>query len=261
MGMALTWLDLNTWLIELGSRRILLDPWLVGPMTFGLPSWLLQLFRPSPRPCPDRLDVVLLSQGLPDHCHPPSLACLDRNIPVIAPPSAAKVLQTLEFERMTILKPGESHVFGDLHIQATLGSAIGPLQQENGYVLQSTTTLLSVYYEPHGQHDPGLATFGPVDVVITPISDVTIPGLGAIISGLAHAETMLTGLRPQVIVPTAQLGNLQASGLLAKLFSALEMTDALDTGLEGYPDPPQILNFAPGQRLEITLKRQAPHPV
>ena len=160
MSIALTWLDLNTWLIELGSRRLLVDPWFVGPMTFGLPSWLLQLERPRPRPCPEQLDVVLLSQGLPDHCHPPSLARLDRNIPVIAPASAAKVVQTLGFGNLTILKPGECHQFLDLHIHATRGSAIGPGQQENGYVLHSVIANTCLYYEPHGHHDLGLSDFG-----------------------------------------------------------------------------------------------------
>jgi hypothetical protein len=100
-----------------------------------------------------------------------------------------------------------------------------------------------------------------VDVVITPINDVTIPGLGTIISGIAHAETMLTGLTPQVIVPTAQLGNLQVSGLLAKLLPASEVPPALGLTLSAGSKLPQILKFAPGQRLDIPLHHQAPRPI
>ena len=33
--MHLTWLDSNSWLIEMGGQRILLDPWLSGPLVFG----------------------------------------------------------------------------------------------------------------------------------------------------------------------------------------------------------------------------------
>jgi len=40
--MYLTWLDSNSWLIELAGKRILLDPWLVGDLTFGNLTWLFR---------------------------------------------------------------------------------------------------------------------------------------------------------------------------------------------------------------------------
>ena len=67
--MYLTWLDVNSWLIELAGRRILVDPWLVGSQMFGNLDWLFKGVRSNPRPIPDNIDLILLSQGLEDHTH------------------------------------------------------------------------------------------------------------------------------------------------------------------------------------------------
>lgn len=52
--MELTWLDSNSWLIDWGNKRILLDPWLVGPLVFGGAEWLFKAERTACRPIPDR---------------------------------------------------------------------------------------------------------------------------------------------------------------------------------------------------------------
>src|SRR6476469_2445707 len=106
--MYLTWLDSNSWLIEMGGQRILLDPWLVGPLMFGNINWLFKGTRPQERPIPDRIDLILLSQGLEDHTHPPTLQQLDRNIPVVASPNAAKVVRELGYKQVTTLTHGET---------------------------------------------------------------------------------------------------------------------------------------------------------
>ncbi|WP_322742709.1 MBL fold metallo-hydrolase [Synechocystis salina] len=46
--MELTWYDSNSWLIEMGGQRILLDPWLVGDLTFGNTPGCFEAFVPSP---------------------------------------------------------------------------------------------------------------------------------------------------------------------------------------------------------------------
>ena len=40
--MHLTYLDSNSWLMELAGKKILLDPWLVGPLVFGNQSWFFK---------------------------------------------------------------------------------------------------------------------------------------------------------------------------------------------------------------------------
>ena len=50
--MYLTYLDSNSWLIEIGGNNILLDPWLVGNLTFANLDWFFKGYRPQERPIP-----------------------------------------------------------------------------------------------------------------------------------------------------------------------------------------------------------------
>ncbi|NJL83206.1 MAG: MBL fold metallo-hydrolase, partial [Chloroflexaceae bacterium] len=69
--MYLTYFDSNSWLIEIADQRILLDPWLVGSLTFGNMAWLFKGEKRTSRPLPEKIDLILLSQGLEDHAHHP----------------------------------------------------------------------------------------------------------------------------------------------------------------------------------------------
>ncbi|MDD1436553.1 MBL fold metallo-hydrolase, partial [Dolichospermum sp. ST_sed10] len=40
--MNFTWLDSNSWLIEINEQRILIDPWLIGDLTFNNLEWLFK---------------------------------------------------------------------------------------------------------------------------------------------------------------------------------------------------------------------------
>jgi L-ascorbate metabolism protein UlaG (beta-lactamase superfamily) len=229
--MQLTWLDSNSWLIELGGKNILLDPWLVGNLSFGNFPWLFQGTKTVDRPIPANIDLILLSQGLPDHAHPPTLAILDRSIPVIGSPNAAQVVQKLGYQQVTSLAPGESYRFGEIEIKAVPGSPVGPTAIENGYILRADNC--SLYYEPHGYHSPVLAQEGSIDVVITPLIDLKLPLLGAVIKGKASALSLCELIKPQFILPTAAGGDVKFEGLLMSILQAegtvAEFQDLLKT--------------------------------
>ena len=74
-----TYFGANGWLLELGGLRVLVDPWLTGPLQFPPGPWFFQGELPTSRPVPPDLDLLLLSQGLDDHCHPPTLALLPKH--------------------------------------------------------------------------------------------------------------------------------------------------------------------------------------
>ena len=93
--MQLTYFGANGWLLELAGQRLLLDPWLVGPLRFGGASWLFEGTLPREWPIPSDLDGLLLTQGLPDHAHPATLERLPKELPVIG--SAAAVQQARRF--------------------------------------------------------------------------------------------------------------------------------------------------------------------
>lgn len=213
--MKLTWLDSNSWLIETAGKRILLDPWLVGPLMFGNAPWFFKAERRSPQAIPDQIDLILLSQGLEDHAHPETLKAMDRSIPVIGSAGAAKVAQQLGFSKVTALDHGQTLQIDDLEIMGVKGAPTGPTTLENGYIVRDGAN--SFYYEPHGYHDPELAKVTPVDVVITPILNLQLPVLGAIIKGQANALQAAQWLKPRLILPTAGDGDLSYTGFLVKL--------------------------------------------
>jgi L-ascorbate metabolism protein UlaG (beta-lactamase superfamily) len=57
--MQLTYLDSNSWLMEISGRRILLDPWLVGDLVFGNLPWLFKGRKNTERAIPENLDLIL----------------------------------------------------------------------------------------------------------------------------------------------------------------------------------------------------------
>lgn len=252
--MHLTWLDNNSWLIEMGGQRILLDPWLFGSLVFGNLPWLFQGHHLTPRPIPEAIDLILLSQGLEDHAHPPTLEQLDRHIPVVASPNATKVVQKLGFTQITSLSHGEEFTLADqVSIQAVPGDPIGPFLVENGYILTDLTRNIKLYYDPHGYHSPSIKAAAPVDVVITPLIGLQIAGLGDIIKGGRDAMQAVEWLHPQVIIPTAAGGDIQFEGLLMSVIRAQGSIDNFQALLDQNQLSTQIIAPKPGERFAVEL--------
>ena len=254
--MYLTWLDSNSWLIEMAGKRILLDPWLVGSLTFGNADWFFKAERLTVREMPENIDLILLSQGLPDHAHRPTLQQLDRQIPVVGSPNAAKLVKDLGYGEVTALAHGEIFAIPNLlEIKAVLGSPVGPTTIENGYILRDLTTGESIYYEPHGYHAPNLAEFAPVDVVITPTVDLKLPIVGTVIKGQEGAVKVAQLLNPQVVLPTAAGGDLTYSGFLNNFLKAEGDLDSLRSLFTSHHIAAKVMEPKPWERLEIVLNK------
>lgn len=216
--MQLTWLDSNSWLINIAGLKILLDPWLVGSLVFGNATWLLEGKKRTLREIPDNIDLILLSQGLEDHAHPPTLQILDHNLPVVASENGGKVCEGLGYQNIKTLKHGESYVFQDkIVIQAMIGSPVGPNLVENGYIIRDLSNEDSLYYEPHGFHSTNLKEEEAVKVIITPLTNIKIPFIGPVIKGQQDAVAVCQWLKPEFILSTAAGGDLEFKGLLTKL--------------------------------------------
>jgi L-ascorbate metabolism protein UlaG (beta-lactamase superfamily) len=254
MNLNLTWLDSNSWLIEIAGKRILLDPWLVGPLVFGNLAWLFKGERTQPRVIPENIDLILLSQGLEDHAHPPTLKQLDRNIPVVASPNGAKVVQQLGYTQVTALEHGQTFTLAhQVEIKAVPGSPIGPTAIENGYVLKDLVNGYTLYYEPHGYHSPILKELAPIDVVITPVIDLKIPLLGPVIQGQKTALEVCQWLQPQFILPTAAGGDVKFEGLLMSILRTEGDVAELSNLLAQNNLPTKVIEPKPGERWEVPL--------
>lgn len=255
--MHLTYLDSNSWLIELGGQRILLDPWLVGKLVFGNLPWLFEGSKQTSRPIPENIDLILLSQGLEDHAHPPTLKLLDHSLPVVASPNGAKVAQDLGYSQVKALEHGESFSLNDkVEIKAVPGSPIGPMLTENGYLLQDLEQGTTLYYEPHGYHHPSLQEMAPVDVVIAPIVGLKIPLLGSVIKGHKSALQACQWLEPQVILPTAAGGDVDFEGLLVSVLRSEGSMEQFSSLLAENGLATQVIEPQPGERFALNLQQR-----
>lgn len=252
--MHLTWLDSNTWLIEFADKRILLDPWLVDDLAFGNAKWFFRGFRQHDRQIPENIDLILLSQGLEDHAHPPTLKVLDKSIPVVGSPAAVKVVTALDFTTVHQLDHGDLLTLDALQIQATVGSPVGPTVRENGYVLKDQTAGTSLYYEPHGYHPKNLQQMAAIDVVLTPMIDLSIPPGLPVIKGTQSAIDVAQWVKPQVMLPTAAGGDIDFSGILIQLLKASGSPATVQAGLKAAGLQTQVIEPKPGDRVAIPLK-------
>ncbi|MEA5515880.1 MBL fold metallo-hydrolase [Nodularia sp. UHCC 0506] len=256
--MYLTWFDSNSWLLEIGNQRILLDPWLVGSLTFGNLDWFFKGSRPQERPIPENIDLLLLSQGLEDHAHPETLKQLDHQMKVVGSPNAAKLLQSLDYTAVTSLAHGESFNLNEqVEITAVPGSTVGYNLVENGYLLKEVSTGLTLYYEPHGTHSLEVKKFAPVDVVITPIVDITLPLGVPVIKGSKSALEVAQWLKPQVMLPTAAGGDVIFEGLLTKFLKAEGSIKEFNSLLNQNNLTTQVMEPQPGDRVELQLQKRA----
>lgn len=253
-----TWLDNNSWLWEIADQKILVDPWLIGALTFGNATWLFKGEKKQPQPLPTDIDFILLTQGLEDHAHPETLQALDKSIPVVGSPNAAKVVRELGFTDVTVLEHGESITRDEVTIKAVPGSPIGPALLENGYVLTENATGFKLFYEPHGYHQEGLKQEAPVDVVLTPMLTLSLPLVGPIIRGSKSAEELANWLQPQVMLPTTDAQETTYEGLLVSILKASGGAEQVREQLATRGKSIQVLSPKVGDRLELPL---TPRPV
>ena len=249
----LTYLDSNSWLIEIDERRILLDPWLVGKLTFGNQNWLFEGKKNNPQPIPEDVDLILLSQGLEDHAHRPTLKQLDKNIPVVASPNAAKVVKELGYKDVTVLEHQASHQLGQVEIKAVPGSPIGPTLVENGYIITGQTSGKKIYYEPHGYHSESLKSDAPIDVIITPIINLKLPLLGAVIKGREAALKVCQQLNPQVILSTAAGGDIDFKGVITSILAADGTVEEFNRLLAQENLSTKAIDPQSGETIELSL--------
>lgn len=255
--MKLTRIDLNSWIFQLGGCTILVDPWLVDPMVFyGLP-WLFTAYHNVPLAfTPETLppiDLILISQGLDDHCHLPTLEKLALTLPVVASPTAAKRVKPVGYQQVTELANWQTFAWGEtLEITAVPGAEIQPGQVENGYLLRDRTTGETLYYEPHLCPPPEQITqrIQHVDVAVTPVTGQIFPLMGQIIMGPQQAMQIAETFKPRFFLPTS-LGNIRTSGILPLMIKSVGSIEEFRDRLLASGLQTQFLYPAPGETVEV----------
>ena len=257
MGLHATYYGANGWLLEFEAQgsaplRVLLDPWLVGELRFLPGDWFFTGRQPHPWPIPEQIDLLLLSQGLPDHAHPATLEQLPRSLPVVGSASAAAVVRRLGFTAVTALAPGEHcRVGGEppaagLEITATPGAAVP--QVENGYLLRHPAG--SLYVEPHGfLAPPEQLPPERLDAVITPVVDLGLPLAGAFVRGSSVLPQLLERFQPRTVLASTAGGDIQFGGLLTR---ALWQKGSTALAAANLPEGVRLIDPQPGERLALS---------
>ena len=218
-----TYLGSNGWIIEFNSLRIIIDPWLEGDLVFPLGEWFFKGTLRNEIPTPDNIDLILLTQGLPDHCHIPTLNKFPRNIDVVASKSSYKILNELKFKSIQIMEPGEKFKFKNIDIEATSGAKVP--QTENGYILENKEG--GFYIEPHGFLDDKIKP-RKLDAVISPTKNLELPVVGPFVKGAEVIPELVKTFNPNYILSSTIGGDATFSGLLNSFISLGEFKEDLN---------------------------------
>ena len=206
-----TYYGANTWLIEIAEKRILLDPWFTGDLTFPPGAWLIKGELKKRYKIPESIDLILLTQGLADHTHEKSLRLFKLNTPIIATKSAQKIVQSIGFYNITILEPNMKFNLPNMEIIATKGARVPSI--ENGYIIKSKNK--SIYIEPHGFFDEEIE-MNKVDIVISPVVNIGLPIIGPFICGKDAIKAIKNKLNPSYILASTVGGEIDFTGILSK---------------------------------------------
>jgi L-ascorbate metabolism protein UlaG (beta-lactamase superfamily) len=241
MALVATYLGANGWILDFERTRVLVDPWITGTLEFPPGRWFFRGELPRERPVPDRVDLLLITQSLADHCHPASLALLPRDLEVVASPAAARPLRQLGFTSVIPLAPGETFSRLELKITATAGAGVPHL--ENGYLIDHPAG--SLYLEPHGFLQGDLEERS-VDAVITPVVDLGLPVVGAFVRGRQVLPELLERFRPRTILASTTGGEVRFDGLLTRVLWQAGSTAEAEAAIRRWSGRCHLIDPVPG---------------
>jgi L-ascorbate metabolism protein UlaG (beta-lactamase superfamily) len=263
---SLRYLETNAWDLTIGGINIAIDPVLYSPLDFGIPL----LYEGKKKVIDgkeelnriiEKSDYVLLSQGLDDHAHKPTLQQLSSrcpNMPYVCPPSALPLLLScgISRDKISLLNPGEKKTISkgstSIDILATTGALVGPPWQknENGYLIRSKNPSISLYYEPHCMFDEAELARLQADYVISPVVSQELP-FYTLVAGGEKVLKLAKLLKSKAIIPMAN-GELDQSGVLASLLQAKGSEDQFMRIVKEKSPNVKVFQVEPGKQLVLS---------
>ena len=222
-----TYLGSNGWLIKFKKINLIIDPWLKGDLIFPPGEWFFKGSLEEEISIDKKIDIILLTQGLPDHCHVPTLKMFRKDIPIICPKSAVETLQKIGFSSIKILKPNENINQFNLSIEATAGAPVP--QIENGYIVKDDQDN-GFYIEPHGYLDENINKQS-LDAVITPTKNLQLPLVGSFVKGADVIPKLIYKFNPKYILSSTIGGDAKYSGFLNNFISVQDYEEELNCNL------------------------------
>ena len=227
MAFEATYLGSNGWLIKFPKTNLIIDPWLKGDLIFPPGEWFFKGSLEQELSIDKGIDIILLTQGLPDHCHVPTLEMFRKDIPIICPKSAIETLEKIGFNSIKLLKPTEKTSQFNLSFEATAGAPVP--QIENGYIVKDDQDN-GFYIEPHGYLDKNLNKQN-LDAVITPTKNLELPLVGSFVKGADVIPKLINKFNPKFILSSTVGGDATYSGFLNNFISVQEYKEELNCNL------------------------------
>jgi len=196
-GLRVRFLGHATLAVSLDGVTLLTDP-LLRRRVVHLRHHALE--APTLRHTPD---AVLISHIHQDHLDFPSLKRIGRDVPVIVPPGAGRLLRRRGFPHTQELEAGEVTRVGEVEVTATPARhhgwrpPFGPTAQCNGFVVAGSRR---VYFAGDTDLFPEMLDLGPIDVALLPVWGWG-PTLGAGHLDPRSAAEALALIRPRIAVP------------------------------------------------------------
>jgi len=222
-----TYLGSNGWFIKFRRTNLIIDPWLKGDLIFPPGEWFFKGSLKEEISIDKEIDIILLTQGLPDHCHVPTLEMFRKDIPIICPKSAIETLEKIGFSSIKMLLPNEKTSQFNLSFEATAGAPVP--QIENGYIVKDDKDN-GFYIEPHGYLDENLNDQN-LDAVITPTKNLELPLVGSFVKGADVIPKLINKFNPKFILSSTVGGEAKYSGFLNNFISVQEYKEELNCNL------------------------------
>mmetsp|Transcript_13771 Transcript_13771/g.29972 ORF Transcript_13771/g.29972 Transcript_13771/m.29972 type:complete len:337 (+) Transcript_13771:102-1112(+) len=264
------------------KASIVIDP-LASQLDFGIP-WGYRANKQSISEqatidliCDAQPSHCLLTMGLDDHTHLPTLEKLRERMPelryIVAPSCEKKLLDFgLRADQITVLDHGEScQLSGDATatVTATQGALVGPPWQkrENGFLLELNSAKeenggVSIYYEPHGDVVLDNIKHLRADIMVSPVTKQSLPaqvpteGQFTLVYGGDRTLEIAESLGVEVVVPLGN-GALRIEGPLAGLVSASGDVSDFEKLVEqrniGSEDAIRVAKATPGVPLTVSV--------
>ena len=222
-----TYLGSNGWLIKFKKTNLIIDPWLKGDLIFPPGEWFFKGSLKHEITIDKEIDIILITQGLPDHCHVPTLEIFRKDIPIICPKTAFETLKKISISSIKILNPTEKTNQSNLSFEATSGAPVP--QIENGYIVKDDQDN-GFYIEPHGYLDENLNKQN-LDAVITPTKNLELPLVGSFVKGADVIPKLINKFNPKFILSSTIGGDAKYSGFLNNFISVHEYKEKLNCNL------------------------------
>jgi L-ascorbate metabolism protein UlaG (beta-lactamase superfamily) len=163
-----TWWGHSTATLDLGTARVVTDPL--------LPDRLFHLRRYAATPGPDALeaDVVVVSHLHHDHCHLPSLARYPRDVPLVVPRGAERLLAPVAHDRLVPVGPGDMVELAGVRVEvlgATHDGRRTPVSRSAPPALgfRLSCDAGSCWYPGDTELRDDMSDLDPVDLALVPV--------------------------------------------------------------------------------------------